>query len=232
MTPPDLGHRRVCVAIDGPSGAGKSTVARAVADALGYAYVDTGAMYRAVGAVARDRGIPLADPDALGRLAAALRFEFFPQPDGGQGLRVDGTDVTRIIRSGEAGLDASAVSAVPAVRDALTAEQRRLGRAGGVVMEGRDVGTVVMPAAEAKIYLDAAAEERGRRRLRDLEARGERTSLDAVTRDLERRDLQDSTREVAPLRPAEDAVRVDSTSLTIDDVVAAVLAVVRERERA
>lgn len=227
---PTAAPRRLRVAIDGPSGAGKSTVARALAKALGYTYLDTGAMYRALAATAMSLGIAVDDEEALGPLARSLRFRFEPAPSGGQRVFVDGRDVTNEIRSSAVGMAASAVSALPAVRAALTGEQRRLGERGGVVMEGRDIGTVVFPDAEAKFYLDAAPDERGRRRLRDLEARGETPSLGEVRRDIATRDHQDSTRALAPLRPADDAIRIDSTRMGVDEVVQAMGRIVRERE--
>ncbi len=221
-----MSERRFTIAIDGPSGAGKSTVARSLARRLGYAYLDTGAMYRAVAVMARRGRVDLQDEPSLVDLALSLRFWFPDRPDGGQGVVVNGLDLSNEIRSGQAGMDASRVSALPGVRQALTAEQRRLGAEGGVVMEGRDIGTVVLPNAEAKFFLQAESQERGRRRLRDLQARGEEPSLEDVVADLEKRDFQDSTRTAAPLRPAEDAIQVDSTRLNAQEVVEKMLAII------
>ncbi len=210
--------RRIRVAIDGPSGVGKSTVARELARRLDLQYLDTGAMYRAVGVVARRRGIDLEDEAALAELTESLRFSF-PAGRGEPRTVVDGEDLSAAIRTPAASMDASAVSRLPSVRRALVALQRRLAADGGVVMEGRDIGTVVMPDAEVKVFLDADVLERGRRRHRDLQARGEDVDLDRVVRDVERRDHQDRTRAASPLRPAEGAVVVDTTSLAVDQVV-------------
>jgi cytidylate kinase len=208
--------RRIVVAIDGPAGAGKSTASRALAHRLGYGYVDTGAMYRAVGVLAAERGLALDDDAALGRLVGALSFEL---RDGGTALVVDGRDVSAAIRRADAGELASRVSTRPVVRERLVALQRALGEAGGVVMEGRDIGTVVFPDAPVKLYLTAAPAERARRRAAELRARGEEVDEAALAADLEARDRRDSGREHAPLRPASDARLIDTTHLGLDEVV-------------
>ena len=208
--------RRIVVAIDGPAGAGKSTASRALAQRLGYGYVDTGAMYRAVGVLAAERGLALDDDAALGRLVGALSFEL---RDGGTALVVDGRDVSAAIRRADAGELASRVSTRPVVRERLVALQRALGDAGGVVMEGRDIGTVVFPDAPVKLYLTAAPAERARRRAAELRARGEEVDEAALAADLEARDRRDSGREHAPLRPASDARLIDTTHLGLDEVV-------------
>jgi CMP/dCMP kinase len=208
--------RRIVVAIDGPAGAGKSTASRALAQRLGYGYVDTGAMYRAVGVLAAERGLALDDDAALGRLVAALSFEL---RDGGTALVVDGRDVSAAIRRADAGELASRVSTRPVVRERLVALQRALGEAGGVVMEGRDIGTVVFPDAPVKLYLTAAPAERARRRAAELRARGEQVDEAALAADLAARDRRDSGREHAPLRPASDARLIDTTHLGLDEVV-------------
>lgn len=208
--------RRIVVAIDGPAGAGKSTASRALAQRLGYGYVDTGAMYRAVGVLAAERGLALDDDAALGRLVGALSFEL---RDGGTALVVDGRDVSAAIRRADAGELASRVSTRPVVRERLVALQRALGEAGGVVMEGRDIGTVVFPDAPVKLYLTAAPAERARRRAAELRARGEEVDEAALAADLEARDRRDSGREHAPLRPASDARLIDTTHLGLDEVV-------------
>lgn len=218
--------RRLVVAVDGPAGAGKSTASRALAQRLGYGYVDTGAMYRAVGVLAAEQGIGFDDDEALGRLLAVVRFEL-RAADGE--LAVDGRDVSRAIRRADAGELASRVSTRPVVRDRLTALQRALGTAGGMVMEGRDIGTVVFPDASVKFYLTATPAERARRRAAELRARGEIVDEVALAADLDARDRRDSTRPVAPLRPASDAALLDTTRLTLDEVVAQMEGAVRAR---
>jgi cytidylate kinase len=208
--------RRIVVAVDGPAGAGKSTASRALAGRLGYAYVDTGAMYRAVGVIAHRRGVALDDDEALARLVGGLRFE--PRDMGG--LAVDGTDVSVEIRRADAGELASRVSTRPVVRERLVAVQRALGAGGGVVMEGRDIGTVVFPNAAVKLYLTADPIERARRRATELRARGETVDEVALTREIAARDERDSARSHSPLRPATDALRLDTTGLTLEQVVA------------
>ena len=204
------------IAVDGPAGAGKSTSSRALARRLGFAYVDTGAMYRAVGVLARERGLGLDDDAALAQLAAALRFEIDP---GGERLVVDGRDLSTIIRRADAGELASRVSERPVVRERLVALQRRLGEPGGVVMEGRDIGTVVFPDAALKFYLTADPATRARRRVTELHARGEVVDETVLARDLAARDRRDSGRASSPLRPATDAVVLDTTHLALEAVV-------------
>jgi len=206
------------IAIDGPVGAGKSTVARALAQRLGYRYVDTGAMYRAVAWQATHRGIDLNDRAAVAEVARAIQVEFVPGA-GGQRVVAQGTDVTEAIRSPRMSEGASIVSAYPEVREALVALQRRMGEGGGVVMEGRDIGTVVFPDAEVKIYLDASLDERARRRHEELRAKGEAITFEGVREALRERDHRDSTRAHSPLRAAPDAVVIDSTTLTVAQVV-------------
>jgi CMP/dCMP kinase len=207
---------RIVVAIDGPAGAGKSTASRALAQRLGYGYVDTGAMYRAVGVLAAERGIGLEDEAALGRFVAGLSFEL---RDGGTALAVDGRDVSAAIRRADAGELASRVSTRPVVRERLVALQRALGAGGGVVMEGRDIGTVVFPDAPVKLFLTAAPAERARRRATELRARGEQVDEAALAEELAARDRRDSGRAHAPLRPADDARIIDTTHLAFDEVV-------------
>jgi small subunit ribosomal protein S1 len=206
------------VAIDGPAGSGKSTIARNLARALGLRYVDTGAMYRVIGVLAAEQGIDASDEAALGRLCSATEIDF---AEAAEGLRTlaNGRDVSREIRTAEAGQQASKVSAVPAVRESLVAKQRALGAAGGVVMEGRDIGTVVFPEATVKIFLTATPEERARRRCRDLNAQGEAADVQQVAREIAERDERDRNRAHSPLRPAADAVVVDTTGQGIDAIV-------------
>lgn len=218
----------ITIAIDGPASSGKGTVARSVARKLGYRYIDTGAMYRAVALVSRRDGVPWEDAEELGALAAGLTFTFAWREDG-LNVLVDGEDVTRLIRDDGIGTGASEVSRHPEVRAALLELQRGLGAEGGVVMDGRDIGTVVLPDAHLKIYLTASLEERARRRHEELERRGEQYTIDDVMSAMSARDRQDTERAVAPLRVAEDAVVVDTTDLTIRQAVDAVLALATAR---
>lgn len=206
------------IAIDGPSGAGKSTTARLLAERLGYIYIDTGAMYRAVGWKAKREGIDPADEEKLADLCR--RTEVTIKKDNNDPrFYVDGQDVSSEIRTPEMGLMASAVSKSPAVRTRLLALQRELGSNGGVVMDGRDIGTVVFPDADVKFFLDAGPDERGRRRYLELKAKGMDVDLARITHEITERDLQDSMRSLAPLRKADDAVPIDSTSLDIGGVL-------------
>jgi cytidylate kinase len=212
------------VAVDGPAGAGKSTASRGLAGRLGFAYVDTGAMYRAVGVLARQRGIDLEDEAALAGLIDGLRIDA-----AGERLVVDGRDLSAVVRTGDAGELASRVSTWPVVRERLVALQRRLGRDGNVVMEGRDIGTVVFPDAGLKIFLTASPEERARRRAAELAARGEVADECQLAADIARRDRRDSERAHSPLRPAVDAIVVDTSTLDLATVVVRLEALARER---
>ncbi len=214
------------VAVDGPAGAGKSSASRGLARRLGFAHVDTGAMYRAVGVLAAERNVDPADDAGLGALVRALGFEVSPA---GDRLLVDGRDLSGAIRTAQAGELASRVSARPVVRERLVGLQRALGAAGRVVMEGRDIGTVVFPEAAVKFYLTAAPAERARRRAAELRAKGETVDEAALARDIARRDERDSGRAHSPLRPAADAVVLDTTALALDEVVAAMEREVRRR---
>lgn len=220
--------RGLVIAIDGPSGAGKSTIARMLASRLGYVYIDTGAMYRAVGWKALKHGIDTKDESALAGLAEQTEITIKKDNDDPR-VYVDGTDVTNEIRTPEIGMAASDVSKSAAVRLRLLALQRRLGENGGVVMDGRDIGTVVFPNADIKFYLDASAQERGRRRFLELKAKGFDVDLDRITREIMERDEQDRNRSLAPLRPAPDAVFIDSSSLSIEDVLGIMLDKIREK---
>ncbi|MGI6604365.1 MAG: (d)CMP kinase [Firmicutes bacterium] len=223
--------RGLQVAIDGPAGSGKSTVARRVARELGYLYIDTGAMYRAVTLQALRRGVPIDDPVALECLARETRVEFVSQEDGVQAVYLNGEEVTRALRSPEVNEMVSHVAKVPGVRRELTRLQQKLGAAGGVVMDGRDVGTVVLPQAEVKVFLTASIEERVRRRLREMEDRGYPVSTVAVKREVLARDCEDESRALAPLKPAADAVLLDSTYLSVNQVVKKIVSLVRQREQ-
>ena len=209
------------IAIDGPSGAGKGTLARAIAEALHYRHIDTGAMYRAVAWKALQQGLGFEDEAPVAALADAATIE---QRDGR--ITIDGHDVTREIRTPEIDRAATAVARLPSVRRVLVDRQRALGVDGGVVMEGRDIGTVVFPDADVKVYLDASAEERARRRARDPAHTGGQGSVAGVQSALEARDRSDSTRAVAPLAMAEDAVLIDTTGLSIAQVVEKVMELV------
>ena len=218
--------RPFIVAIDGPAGAGKSSVSRLVAARLGFALVDTGAIYRSVALAAARAGVRFDDDRRLGRLLAALdiRFQAPPpwKPTASQLVFVDGEDVSRDIRTPAISLGASTVSARPVVRAALLELQRRLATSPGLrgaVLEGRDIGTVVFPDADAKFFLTASAECRARRRFEELRAKGEAVTFAQVLADQDRRDRQDSERDLAPLRPAEDACVVDSSAVPIEQVV-------------
>lgn len=220
--------RGVVVAIDGPAGAGKSTVSRMLADRLGYALLDTGALYRAVALAAKERGVSWDDGAALGRLGGALSFAFRFE-DGKVELEVDGARPGLALRTPEISSGASQVSRHPEVRAALLGIQRSLGKDGGVVLEGRDIGTVVFPDAEVKVFLTASDDERARRRMKELRARGEEAEHGEVLRDMKERDTRDSTRAVAPLKQAEGAVLLDSSDLTLDEVVERIAELVEER---
>jgi cytidylate kinase len=219
------------VVIDGPAGSGKSTVAKALARRLGYVYLDTGAMYRALAWAASRRGLEATDGESL---AAALRSGAIAVTPGGAGamkVTIDGHDPGEELRGEAVGRLASRISACPEVRREMVVLQREAGTGGRVVAEGRDMGTVVFPDAPFKFYLDADPGERAKRRWKDEVRAGKEVALEAVATDLEARDRRDTTRPVAPLKPAADAVRIDSTGMTIDEVVEAIWQRVTEGSR-
>ena len=220
------------IAIDGPAGSGKSTVAKEVAKMLGFHYLDTGAMYRSIAWLALERGISLDDDEAVADLARTETVVFSheegnPLPSG---VAIAGHDITLEIRTPRIDKAVSPVSAIPAVREALTQQQRAIAASENIVMEGRDIGTVVFPRAELKVFLTASAEERARRRALQNAQRGfGETDEAAILADIIRRDEADSTRAVAPLRPSEDAVMLDTTGMGIDEVCAAIANLARRR---
>ena len=215
--------RPLIIAIDGPSGAGKGTVARTLAARLGYTHVDTGAMYRAVAWLAGHNGLDLSDEDAVTAIAESAKFEL------GAEIRVDGHDITRAIRTPEMDAAAGIVARHPKVRETLVRRQRGYASKGGLVMEGRDIGTVVFPQADIKVFLDASADERARRRAHDPSHASSQTgAVDQVATALAERDRLDSTRKTSPLAMASDAVRIDTTGMTVDEVVDRVIGLIKD----
>ena len=215
------------IAIDGPSGAGKSTLARRVAQAMGYLYVDTGAIYRTLGLAALRRGVPPEDSGRVVELLGQICIDLRHGGDGLQHMYLDGEDVSAAIREPEVSRYASAVSAIPEVRAFLMEMQRDLARRQNVIMDGRDIGTVVLPDADVKIFLTATAEDRARRRYKELRERGNDVGFDTVLRDIIARDERDTMRAAAPLRQAEDAVAVDTTGNTLEESFRLLLDVAR-----
>ena len=221
--------RYISIAVDGPSGAGKSSLAKAVAKRLGFVYVDTGAIYRTVGLAVREAGIASKDAAAVAALLPEVGIDVGYAPDGSQQMLLNGRDVSGLIRTPEISIFASDVSAQPEVRAFLLEMQRELARTHDVIMDGRDIGTVVLPRADVKIFLTASAEVRARRRCLELEEKGMPTPFEEVLRDIEYRDRQDSTRAAAPLKQAEDAVLLDNSSLSFEETVEAAADLILEK---
>jgi cytidylate kinase len=219
---------KLIIAIDGPVGSGKSTVARRVAELLGYTHLDSGAMYRAVGLKALRDGVPLDSPERLAQLAEAARIDLVPR-DGKLRVLLDGEDVTDAIRAPEVSRAASVVAVVPGVRHPMVAEQRRAGERGSVVMEGRDIGSVVFPHADLKIFLDASPEVRASRRQRELEEKGEPMEFEKVLAEVHVRDRRDREREMSPLVRAADAVIVDNTAMDAEETARVIVLLAKEQ---
>ena len=211
------------IAIDGPAGAGKSDISKMLAAQLGFAYLDTGAMYRAIALKALRGGVELDDSAALGDMLACTELDVRCSREGAPEVVLDGEDVTGLLRTQQVGDAASRVSALKLVREWLLEAQRSIARSGDVIMDGRDIGTEVLPDAEVKIYLTASCEVRARRRLAQLLQKGEHAELDDVMREVRERDERDMTRDVSPLRQADDAVLVDSSDMTREEVVKAIM---------
>ena len=219
--------KKIVVAIDGPAGAGKSTIAKLVAEKLGYAYIDTGAMYRSVAWKFLQTGKDF-DEALISTLAKTMVIEFKPEASVNR-VFVDGAEVTEAIRSTEVTANVSRVAAIGAVREAMVAQQRRMGESGGVLMDGRDIGTVVFPKAQLKIFLTASVEERALRRYKELRAKGQDVDLAQLKEDIASRDKQDSERAISPLRQAEDALLLDTSHMNIEQVTAKILQLVEEK---
>lgn len=218
------------VAIDGPASAGKSTVAKLVAKRFNYVYCDTGAMYRVVTLAALRKGLSMDDTDQIVRLAQQIKISFQPG-DPEQRVFLDGDEVTQDIRQGQIDNNVSAVAAIPAVRTEMTRQQREIAQNGGIVMDGRDIGTTVLPNAPVKIFMVATAHERARRRYVENKAKGIATaSLEELQKEIELRDKKDSTRAVSPLTQAPDATRLDTTNLTIDQVVDEISKIIKKTQ--
>lgn len=218
--------KKMNIAIDGPASAGKSTIAKKVAEKLGYIYLDTGAMYRTLTYAALSNGSNLHDEEALHRLLQGIRITFSTAENEMQRVFLNEEDVTESIRSEQVTQNVSLVSSFAKVREEMVARQKSIARSGGVVMDGRDIGTVVLPDAEVKIFMTATAEERALRRYKENMAKGMTTSLEELTEDMKRRDHLDSTRTISPLKKADDAIVLDSTHLEIDEVVKRILGII------
>ncbi|WP_424244740.1 cytidylate kinase [Elusimicrobium posterum] len=214
------------IAIDGTAGTGKSSVGKAVALKLGYSFLSTGEMYRALGYKVTEMGVSVDNTVAVTKVAEELVFTFERQPDASLKMFVDGEYLGEKLHTDSTGQAASKTSAIPTARAILTNKQREVGNEGGIIMEGRDIGTVVFPDADVKIYIDASAEVRAQRRFKQLQEKGESVDFDDLLESIKARDLRDSTRSVAPLKPAVDAVIVDTSNMTLEEVVSKVLSII------
>lgn len=222
---------RLSVAIDGPAGAGKSSVARMLASQLGYIYLDTGAMYRAITYEALRKGLSEKDPKAVSEMAEHMDMKV---AEGEEGMEIflDGNNVTPFLRTEEVSRHVSPVSAIPRVREILVAVQRKLSEGGGVVLDGRDIGTVVLPGADVKVFLTASVEERAKRRFRELKGTPEERSFSSICDNIRRRDAIDAGRAVSPLRAAADAVLIDNSSMTLEETAEAIAVLCRRVQEA
>ncbi len=218
--------RPMIIAIDGPAGSGKSTVARIVANKLQIVHIESGAMYRAVAWRSLQEGVDLSDENAVAGVAQKINTTFVPGPDG-QSVLVDGEEVTRLLKEEAISRAAAMVAAQPGVRDVLTVKQRELGVNGNLVMDGRDIGTVVFPQADKKIFLDADPGERGKRRYLELKAKNQDVDLNTIIEEVKKRDYEDRNRTISPLKPAEDAIQLDTTHLQINEVVDEVMRLIQ-----
>jgi cytidylate kinase len=206
------------IAIDGPAGSGKSTVAKFIAKRLNYRYIDTGSMYRAVAWSAEKKDIDLSDENAVGQWVTQLKIEFVADP-AGQQVKVNGENATGLLKNEVVGRGAAKVAAQKRVREILVAKQQEIGRSGNVVMDGRDIGTQVFPNAELKFFMDADAEERGKRRYLELKEKNLDVDLENIIAEIKQRDHEDRTRAISPLCPAEDAIKIDTTKFAIEEVI-------------
>lgn len=218
--------KKIIIAIDGPAGAGKSTIAKKVAASLGYAYIDTGAMYRAVTLSCLTAGLSLTESAAT-QMAQGIKISFRYE-DGRNQVYLNDYEVTDAIRSLEVSRNVSQVSAYGGVRTAMVAQQRKMGKNGGIVMDGRDIGTVVFPHAQLKVFLTASVEERARRRFEELKVKGETVSLEDLKKRISERDRLDETRAISPLKKANDAVLIDSTQMSIQEVTETILSLAKK----
>jgi cytidylate kinase len=214
------------IAIDGPAGSGKSSVAKAVSEQLNFRHIDTGAMYRAVAWKSRELGIETGEEDLLAELANNIKIEFVPGPNGQQ-VMVDGTNATVFLKDEDIGRRASTIATQGEVRAALVDKQRQMGKTGNLVMDGRDIGTVVFPNADVKIFLDAAPEVRGKRRFLELKEKVSDLDRESIIHQVKQRDHEDRSRKISPLRPAEDAVTIDTTHLDLNEVINKVMRLVQ-----
>ena len=219
----------ISVAIDGPSGAGKSTVSRSVAKTFGFIYVDTGAMYRTIGLAAYRKGLDTKDKPSIIGILPELNIELKYNDENEQRMYLNGEDVSADIRLPDISMCASNVSAMPEVRAYLMDMQRQMAKRYDVIMDGRDIGTVILPDADVKIFLTASAEERAKRRYNELIAKGIETSFEEVLEDMKKRDAQDSSRKTAPLKPADDAVVLDTSDMSFDESISAVCKLISEK---